>query len=380
MRAVLFCNEMLGLGHLGISLAVAEALVSEPDDTALIVTGSPAFGGMRLPAGVDILKLPTAPVGADSAWSGTDRQPSAGLVLERERIVDLRTDICRAAVERVEPDVVVVDYRPLGRDRDLVPALEAAKVNGRTVTALGIWDSDDAPEALRGTWTPELMSEVAPLYDLALVYGPPEPDDVRVVALREAGMPVHETDFVSRPPAAVGPSDLEPGYLLAMAGGGVDGFDMLDALLAAIQLRPLEVPVVIVTGPLMPDGDVAGLKAVADGLDVKIYETRPDIRELLAGSQAVVSMAGYCSAAEVLASGKPALMVPRAVPREEQLNRARRLAAAGRTLLLEPADLGAATMRDALDQLLSAEARPATVLTGAADVRRVLTAATAANT
>ena len=51
MRSILFCNEMLGLGHLRLSLVLAQALVAQDDRaTALVVTGSPAFGGLRIPA------------------------------------------------------------------------------------------------------------------------------------------------------------------------------------------------------------------------------------------------------------------------------------------------------------------------------------------
>ena len=50
MRSILFCNEMLGLGHIRLSLALAEALTAGDDRaTSLVVTGSPASGGMRLP-------------------------------------------------------------------------------------------------------------------------------------------------------------------------------------------------------------------------------------------------------------------------------------------------------------------------------------------
>ena len=91
-------------------------------------------------------------------------------------------------------------------------------------------------------------------------------------------------------------------------------------------------------------------------------------------------MAGYCTASEILASGKPSLMVPRAVPREEQLNRARRLAEAGRIDLLVPEELTAASMRAALDGLLAREPRGAKPLAGAAEVRQVLLAATTAAT
>lgn len=46
MRSILFCNEMLGLGHIRLSLALAEALTADDDRaTSLVVTGSPASGG-----------------------------------------------------------------------------------------------------------------------------------------------------------------------------------------------------------------------------------------------------------------------------------------------------------------------------------------------
>lgn len=380
MRAVLFCNEMLGLGHLGLSLAVAEELVVEEGDTALIVTGSPAFGGLRLPTGVDVMKLPTAPVGADSAWSKTGLKPTVGLALAADRVAALRADLCRSAVEHVRPDVVVVDYRPLGRNRDLVPTLELLRGRGGCVTALGIWDSDDAPDALRAHWTPELIREVGDFYDLAFVYGPPTDDDVRVESLREAGVPVHVTDFVSTPPATAGAADVPPGYLLATTGGGADGLPLLEALVRGIKSRPLAIPAVLVTGPMMADADVERLRSLSAGSDVRIFKSRPDLPELLAGARAVVSMAGYCTASEVLASGKPSLMVPRSVPREEQLNRARRLAADGRVELLLSEDLTPEALRTALDHLLAQEPRGAKPLAGASQVRKILLAATAAGT
>ena len=39
MRSILFCNEMLGMGHLRLSLVLAEALVACSEGaTALVVT------------------------------------------------------------------------------------------------------------------------------------------------------------------------------------------------------------------------------------------------------------------------------------------------------------------------------------------------------
>lgn len=376
MRSILFCNEMLGLGHLRLSLALAQALVAQDDrSTALVVTGSPAFGGLRLPPRVDVLKLPTAPIGPDSGWSKTALRPTAGLELEGSVVGALRAELSLAAVEHVQPEVVVVDYKPLGRGDDLRPALERLRAGGNCTVALGLWETDDAPERLRRQWTPDLGQAVSELYDLALVYGPSTPDDARVERLRESGVPVHNTRLVGVPPAERGPSDLGNEYLLATTGGGADGFPVLASVLAAIRARPLGIPAVLVTGPFMAAEEVARLREAADGLDAQVQEFRADMHEVLARASAVVSMAGYCTVAEVLASGKPALLVPRAFPREEQLNRARRLAAAGRVGMLTPDQLDPASMRRALDDLLAQEPLPAEPPLGAQDATAILYAA-----
>lgn len=378
MRAVLFCNEMLGLGHLRLSLAIAEALVAGDDaTTALVVTGSPAFGGLRLAPRVDILKLPTAPVGPDSRWSATARQPPAGLALAPAVVGALRAELSLAAVEHVRPDCVVVDYRPLGRGEDLRPALQRLRTRGDCTIALGLWEVDDAPQELRRAWTPELCRTVARLYDLVLVYGPSEPGDVRVEGLRGAGVPVHNTGRVGVQPTRRGPRDLGDGYLLATAGGGVDGFELLDAVLGAIRERPLGVPAVLVTGPLMAQSEVATLRERAVGLPARVFEFRSDMDAVIGGARTIVAMAGYCTAAEVLASGRPALLVPRTFPREEQLNRARRLAATGRVAMLLPAELEPRALRAAIGTLLERESAAGEPLTGAAEAAVILRRASA---
>jgi predicted glycosyltransferase len=373
MRSLLFCNEMLGLGHLGLSLALAEALVADEESTALVVTGSPAFGGMRVTRRVDLLKLPTLPVDAESQWSGTELRPRAHLALTSDQVSALRSQISLATAREFRPQVVVVDYRPLGRNDELVRTLEWLKQQGDCTIALGLWEVDDSADRLRRTWTADLLGSVRDLYDLALVYGPSPPGDLRIEGLRSVGVPIHHTDFVAASRAEHGPSDIPGPYLLVSAGGGIDGFALLEAVIGAIQLRPLRLPTVLVAGPMMPTDQVDRLRSGAVGIDVRVEHVRPDMDEVLAGAQAVVSMAGYCTVAEILSSGKPALLVPRAAPREEQLNRARRLAAAGRVDMLDPSAAGPTELRQAIDRLLD---RPPVVQeppTGATDAAAILT-------
>jgi predicted glycosyltransferase len=93
---------------------------------------------------------------------------------------------------------------------------------------------------------------------------------------------------------------------------------------------------------------------------------------VIAGAHAIVSMAGYCTVAEVLGSGLPALLVPRAFPREEQLNRARKWLAAGRVEMLDPANLEPQALSSAIARLLERDATAGEPLTGADDAAAVL--------
>jgi predicted glycosyltransferase len=375
VRAIFFCNEMLGLGHLRLSIALAQALVHRDDRaTSLIVTGSGAFPGLSLPRNVDLLKLPTLPVDPGSAWGATTHRPPTSLAMPTEEVSALRSAISTAAIRALAPEVVVVDYKPTGRNDELLGALDLCRRRHGGTIALGLWEVDDAPERLRAEWTPARLEAVRELYDLVLIYGPTLPGDVRAERLRATGMAVRHTGIVASAPAQHGPADLDDGYLLATAGGGADGFALLDALLGAIRRHPLALPAVLVAGPNMPVGQVARLRDSVEGLDAVVIHQRPDMEELLAGARAVVAMAGYCTVAEILASGRPALLVPRAVPREEQLNRARLLAAAGRVHMLDPHELGPDTLAAALALLLEQPARPRESLGGADEAARILLA------
>jgi predicted glycosyltransferase len=372
----LFCNEMLGLGHLRLSLALASEIVRrDRASTALVATGSPAFAGIPVPDRVDLLKLPTLPVGSHSRWSDTTMRPPTGLTIPEEQIVAMRARLSLAAAQELRPDIAIVDYRPVGRGGDLRDTLEWLRTQGGCTNALGLWDVDDDPARLGQDWTEELASTVAELYDLALFYGPPDPDDLRLTRLRAAGVPVHATALVAEPPSASPPSDLGDGYLLVTTGGGIDGGELLYCVLRSIALRPPGVAAVLVTGPMMPAAEVRRLRAAADELDALVVESRPDMADVLAGARAVIAMAGYNTVAEVIASGAPTLLVPRTFPRREQLNRARRWAEQGRIRMLDPDELDPARLADEIEELLRQPRASRQEATGAQDAIDILEAA-----
>ena len=87
---------------------------------------------------------------------------------------------------------------------------------------------------------------------------------------------------------------------------------------------------VLLTGPYAPAPLVAQLnRTAAERSDLCVARMAANVPELVSLSSATVSMGGYNSACELMAGGRPALLVPRTHPRKEQALRAARLAAHG---------------------------------------------------
>lgn len=354
VRYLFFSNECVGLGHLRRALALAQG-VTEADATAsaLVVSGSALASGYRLPPRVDTVKLPLL------TRDHGGRHHAGRLDVDLDDIVEVRGALAAAAATAYAPDVVVVDKTPLGLNDELVPALEAVRPTARLV--LGMRDVDDTPERVRRRWVERgWLDALRRYYDAVLVYGPsPGIDALANLGAISPGLPVHRVGYVGMPVPERWPADLHPGYVLVTAGGGVDGGLVLSTYLAALRLRPVPVPSVLVTGPLVVDGEVDRLRRLAAGLDVRVLEFRSDMEAVVVGARAVVAMAGYNTVSEVLRAGKPALLVPRVRPSGEQLIRARSLARQGQVEMLHPDGLTAEAMRRALDRLLTMPEAPA---------------------
>jgi predicted glycosyltransferase len=225
---------------------------------------------------------------------------------------------------------------------------------------LGLRDVMDAPHLLDAEWKRKnVMPKIAQYYDHIWVYGPPDfydplvgletPEAVRnkmsFVGFLQRNVPREET--VARRP--------EGDYVLVTTGGGGDGADLVrDVLNAYKEDRSLDHRALVVLGPYMPARKRLKLTRKASTLPfVEVIEFDNRMEELVAGAKAVVAMGGYNTYCEILSFDKPALIVPRVQPREEQLIRARRATELGLIDMLLPEEAAdPMRMADALRRLL----------------------------
>ena len=371
IRVCLYSHDTFGLGHLRRNLAIAEQLLRADGRFAVwLLTGSPVIRQWNLPLGLRVQPLP--PVVKTGAERYASRTPGQVWGLTK----GYREALIMRLVESVRPDVFLVDHAPAGMNGELLSTL--ALIHNElpdTRTVLGLRDILDEPAVVREIWRDQdIHALIEHAYDDVLVYGSERLFDVvagyelsATVAQRVnyCGYVVGRSRGENPASGAVGSvcwnKERAAGrpVVLVTAGGGGDGYFLMDAYLQALQgLTDAGFYSVIVTGPLMPADQGARLRAaIAGRTDAECVTYTTDLVPSIRASEIVVAMAGYNTSAELLAARKKAILVPRNGPREEQRLRAKMLAKLGLVAYAEPGpDLGR-DLAAIIPALLAAPAR-----------------------
>ena len=201
----------------------------------------------------------------------------------------------------------------------------------------------DAPHLLDAEWKRnDVMRKIGMLYDMIWVYGPRDFYDpltgLDVPANVRAKMKF--VGFLQRSLSKNEEPDHRPkgDYILVTTGGGGDGADLIHSVIHAYQQDPsLTHRALVVLGPYMPAKKRRKLMRKGAGIPfIEMIEFDNRMEELIAGAKAVVAMGGYNTYCEILSFDKPALIVPRVAPRQEQLIRAQRASELGLIEMLLP--------------------------------------------
>lgn len=344
-RLLIYGHDTYGLGHLRRNLTVATELIREiPDLSILLLTGSPAVQQFPLPPNADYVKLPAVIKLADEDYHART------LRMQPAEIVQMRAALAREAVVTFAPDVLLVDHAPIGMKGELLPALrQLRQTRPETRIVLGLRDIVDEPKAVRANWAERgIYHALEHYYDTLLVYGIPGVMDV-VTAYQlspAVAARTHYCGYLRRAPAASDARAVRDALcapherlVLVTAGGGGDGFSLLQTYLAGLgtSVAPADVVSVVVTGPFMPAEERGALEALAESHPrVRLLEFTDDMLGLMSAADLVICMGGYNTLCEVLSVGAPALVVPRVEPRREQLLRASAFEQLGLVAMLHP--------------------------------------------
>lgn len=370
LRIALYSHDTVGIGHMRRNLSIAQVFsrsLGEP--LILLITGGREVCAFGLPAGTDCLTLPAL----TKEENGQYRARRWDISLKE--LLGLRSRSIAASLREFAPDVLIVDKVPRGAEGELELGLQELHEQGGTRIVLGLRDVLDAPEAVRQEWKETGAEEaIQHYYDAIWIYGDrrvfdpvteygfsprvvdkiiytgylAKSDSPSAVATSEEGVfPTLGED--SGPPSLVSMGRRASGIrsddlILCLVGGGQDGSQLAETF--AETDFPSGTFGVILTGPFMPQ-QVQNrlLRQAQKNRRVRILGFVTDSDILLRQASRVVAMGGYNTVCEILASKKPALIVPRVNPRQEQLIRAERMQRLGLLEMLHPDKLNAQTLR-----------------------------------
>jgi predicted glycosyltransferase len=333
----------MGLGHARRNLTIARALAGpETRANVLMITGANVVSSLAMPRGVDCLTLPAIHKGSDGQYQ------SRSLDLPLGELTSTRSKTIRGALDAYDPDVLIVDNVPRGANAELDETLRFLHARGSTHCVLGLRDVLDSPETVAREWQQRRNEEwIERYYDAVWVYGDPNVlDPVQEYGFsKEIAARLQFTGYLDRnlnvlSDTGCGSSlagvDLPLGeILLCLAGGGQDGCTLARTVCEATL--PTGMDAVILTGPFMPLNVRQRLRAYAVAKPhLQVLEFHPEPVQLMMHADRIISMGGYNTISEILSLQKRALVVPRIVPRREQLIRAERLETLGLLDVIHP--------------------------------------------
>jgi predicted glycosyltransferase len=357
----MYAQNGAGLGHFRRCANVADAVVARRDDVHVVVASRSLWPAatLPLPERCDLLKLPTfAPVGKDA--HGERR-----VLVDREdpAFAFVRSRLLTTLLKELRPQTVLVDNEPRGLQGELLEPLRRARAKGYVERVVcGLRDIRGRPDYIVPKWQANGTAKaLAELYDAVLVYGAPGFFDTAGAYGLGDSIPVEVSWvghlFRARPERSAAEVREDLGIaagapLVAVtAGSGADGFSLLRAYLDEARLLPAGVASVLVSGPLMPEGEVAELRARSgEGRRVlRVYDTV----SLVHAADAVVCRGGYNSVCEAVHAGHAPVVVPRSTASGEQETRAEVFAERGLVRFVPPDATRGGRLGDAVNEQLA---------------------------
>jgi predicted glycosyltransferase len=327
---LMYSHDTYGLGHIRRSLAIASH-IRAPHINILILTGSHLAGRFDFPQGIDFVRIPGMIKMTNEEYLPLSIKINPGHAME------IRKSIIKTTAKTFQPRLFIIDKEPMGLKKEVLSTLRWIKrslPHARTV--LGLRDIMDDAETIRGDWEARGTYEVLDtLYSEIWVYGNQSfYDPIEEYAIPPSvSRKIQFVGYIPRiSPADDSVEEFREEYgisgdrklVLVTAGGGGDGYGLMDAYLAMLESGPQPPPFqsVLVTGPFMPVERRHNVFARAERMGAIAFLFFRRMEKILSAADLVVSMGGYNTLCETLSQGTVTLVIPRETPRKEQLIRA----------------------------------------------------------
>jgi len=357
-RLLIYSHDAHGTGDIRLVLALGEYLVqTNPQLSILLITGSATIHNFQLPPRLEFIQLPALTRGTTTFHS------SQALATDFDRMIRLRADLILAAATNFDPDIVFVHKNPAGMCGELAKTLGYLKLCSSAQVVLILGDILDSPEKTIAAWKEEgHTARIASYYDKVLVLGTPEIFDP-VLEYKFPPEVAAKTTFCGyignrRTPLKRGLIRRQLGVadderlIVLTPGEGQDGQRIVNTYRSA--LVPIESQCktrsLIVTVPEMSEADQQ-VRPDRTGRDSRIGYRRfvDNTMPYMEAADLVVSTGDYNTICEILATAKPAIVIPNTAPVQEQQIRTERMAQLGLLSMIHPNVLTPASLAGAIE-------------------------------
>lgn len=318
---LMYSHDTYGLGHIRRTMAIARNLV-RPGVNILIATGSPVVGRYNLPTGVDFVRMPGMIKKTNSIYV------PHSIKVDAKTVVTIRKNIISSTAKAFKPDLFIVDKVPSGLRNEVMPTLKWIRKNlPCTRVVLGLRDILDDADSTIQDWKKKRFHEtLREFYSEIWVYG----EKALYNPIKEYAFPDDIADktiftgYIPRKAPKVRKPRRKHKQVVVTIGGGGDGYSVLDNYLRMLETNgTVDYKTLMITGPFLDPSRLDELADRARALKVQIKPFVKNIEKRMANADLVVTMGGYNTLCEILSLKKPALVIPRDNPRQEQLLRAR---------------------------------------------------------
>ena len=267
MKIVVYCQHVLGVGHLFRTIEICKAMA---EHEVILAIGGPRIE-TKLPEHVIIFQLPNLQMDQEfKGLFGSDKTASL------DQIKNKRKKRLLALMKKERPDIFLLELYPFGRKAfrfELDPVIE--EIRSRPSLHCGVISSvrdilveKDNQQKHEGRVLETLNNH----FDAVLIHSDPKVITLDETFLRfaEINIPVVYTGYIApKPPDGVRGSirkqlgiKEEETLIVASAGGGSVGKSLLEAVIQAFGLLKIKTKahLRVYTGPYISGNDYAALK------------------------------------------------------------------------------------------------------------------------
>lgn len=321
-KVLIYCQYVRGIGHLSRMIAIANVL--NKNHEVLLVTGGefPEFFSHLY--GIHISKL--SPIISYENGDQLLLRPVDDSISLQEcqsiRIVELIT-----CIDAFSPDLVIVEHFPFGDlfSFELIPALNHIRETPKHKHVFLVCSVRDIILTPGGNVDKDSITclRLNTIFDALLVHSDPQ-----IVTLEQSfsgmsliNIPVYYTGYVVREDPSLHITNkfleeyiswfqhIRSPYLLCCIGGGRVGFELITAMSQCAKLMSGELDVVAVSGPFANRDEVKLFtKNTANISNFHFIASLPYLSPLMKKATACLSMCGYNTMVEVLASTTKSLL------------------------------------------------------------------------